>query len=148
MLFDIAENNNPTHPQHAKLESFFSTSVAHIDFSSKLNACFIVGEKDGLSQEQLIICDSILHVDFKGMTSLSEVLIGYDSKISICLQHFCVQKSISSRRKDSELEKHEIGIVDKDHIKTVRYAQKSLKKCSMISSTIGLEYEGLNQLFS
>jgi len=130
--------------RNTNLESITSTSVAHADFSSHLNACFIIGEKDGLSLEQLSICDKVLHVEFKGMTSGSEVLIGYDSKISICLQQFCVHKSLSSRRKDRELEKHELGIVDKDHIKTVRYAQKSLKQYSREDC----DFEGLNRLFS
>lgn len=97
------------------------------EFSARMQACFIVGDRNGLSSEQLHISDLVVHYDCPGLNRTTETMIGYEAKISICLQQFCTVNLCIPREKDLEKNKHMLGKVDEKHVKTVRYAQTLLK---------------------
>lgn len=60
-------------------------------------AMFVVGDKDGLSQDILDISDVVLHVGFPVKERIVEERVPYDSKIGICFYQFArFQKSQSS----------------------------------------------------
>lgn len=65
--------------------AFVSQAAYSVDFGSQSSA-FIVGEKDGLTEEMLSICHTILHVELPD-TSF-EASVPYESKIGICMYHF------------------------------------------------------------
>jgi hypothetical protein len=122
----------------SNLSSSSSIEINILDFSGVLNACFIIGEKDGLTTQQKLICDNIIHV--KVPISHLETLVTYDSKIAICLQQYC-----ESRSQFSPVgiigEKHAMGDVDIKHVKTVRLAQLTIK-----GGGVGAEYSAVEAM--
>ena len=106
-----------------------SKSIELIDFASQPthHGCFLIGEKGGLTLELMQCCDEVVHVEFPGMTEDQERAIGYESKIALCLQEFCIAKNFLLRGKDENMEKHIVAPIDKDHVKTIRYSQMALK---------------------
>ena len=124
----------PSSEERENITQTISTDFEHADFNSKLNCCFIVGEKCGLSSEQINICDELLHIEFPGMNEDQEKYISYEAKISLCLQRFCRVKNYAVRGKACDKEKHVVEVADKEHVKTIRYAQISLKKADYLKN--------------
>ena len=114
--------------------SICSKSIDSDDFASRSthHGCFIIGEKSGLTLELMQCCDELLHVEFPGMTEENERAIGYESKIALCLQEFCIAKNFPLRRKDENMEKHIVAEADKEYVKTVRYSQMALKSAASV----------------
>ena len=129
----IADNNNTCIcSKNIELVDFVSRSANH-------HGCFLIGEKGGLSLELIQCCDEVLHVEFPGMTADQERAIGYESKIALCLQEFCIAKKFPLRGKDENMEKHIVAEVDKEHVKTIRYSQMVLKNSLPAGGEYALE---------
>jgi hypothetical protein len=62
-----------------------SQAVEDVTFENSVVA-FIISAKEGLTVEQLSLCETILHVGFP--VQELEQYVHYDSKISICFQHY------------------------------------------------------------
>jgi tRNA G18 (ribose-2'-O)-methylase SpoU len=88
--------------------SSISTLSTNIELLSKPNipihetnfnnndSVFMMGESNNLlTEEQLILCDNILHVPFPN--SNLEKLVNYDSKVAICMHHFSTQAKFEER---------------------------------------------------
>lgn len=80
------------------------------------SSCFIVGEKEGLTVEQLSISDIVFHVDIPCM--LFEDKVVYDSKVAICLQQYASTADLTPRSHENE--KHILGERDFRRAKTVK----------------------------
>lgn len=69
--------------------------IHNINFNNN-NSVFMMGESNNLlTEEQLILCDNIIHVPFPN--SNLEKLVNYDSKLAICMHHFCTQNKFDER---------------------------------------------------
>lgn len=67
------------------LALYKSQAVEDVTFENSVVA-FIISSKEGLTSEQLSLCETILHVGFP--IQELEQYVHYDSKISICFQHY------------------------------------------------------------
>ena len=67
---------------------------------NKRQIAFIVGEKEGLTDEQISVCDIVLHVGFPHM-ELQE-FVHYDSKIAICFHHHANSAGFAQRSRQGE----------------------------------------------
>ena len=76
-----------------------SVPVEDMTFDNSLVA-FIVGEKEGLTAEQLSLCDTVLHVGFPHPEL--EEYVHYDSKIAICFSHHASSAGFSQRERQGE----------------------------------------------
>lgn len=63
-------------------------------------AAFIVGEKEGLTSEQISISDKVLHVSFPHQEL--EEFVHYDSKIATCFHHYASSAGLSQRSRQGE----------------------------------------------
>jgi hypothetical protein len=63
-------------------------------------AAFIVGEKEGLTSEQISISDKVLHVSFPHQNL--EEFVHYDSKIATCFHHYASSAGLSQRSRQGE----------------------------------------------
>lgn len=100
-----------------------STSVDTFQFSFA-EACFLVGERDGLTQEQLSISDFILHVEIPRIDFSDKV--AYDTKVAICLNSYAVGANIVPRSHENE--KHVLGEVDFRRAKTIKVGRNNARK--------------------
>lgn len=92
-----------------------SKSVDTHDFQNT-SSCFIVGEREGLTTEQLSISDVVFHVDIPCMQFEDKVV--YDSKVAICLQQYASTADLAPRSHENE--KHVLGERDFRRAKTVK----------------------------
>jgi hypothetical protein len=77
------------------------SSVAADDLIFGRNfAAFIVGEKEGLTVEQISLCDTVLHIGFPHQDM--EEYVHYDSKIAICFDHHASSSGFSQRSRQGE----------------------------------------------
>ncbi|KAJ1442870.1 hypothetical protein B484DRAFT_441933 [Ochromonadaceae sp. CCMP2298] len=71
-------------------------------------ACFIVGERTGLTEEQLCISQAVLHVQVP-VSALQESL-PYDTKVALCLQRYAELMGLQASSHSGE--KHLLAKVD------------------------------------
>lgn len=76
-----------------------SVAVESMIFDKRCIA-FIVGEKEGLTLEQMSVCDTLLHVGFPNMEL--EEFVHYDSKIATCFHHQASSAGYSQRSRHGE----------------------------------------------
>lgn len=76
-----------------------SIAVEKVPFSEGF-AAFIVGEKEGLTFEQVSLCNKVLHVKFPHQEL--EEFVHYDSKIAICFHHYASSAGFSQRSREGE----------------------------------------------
>lgn len=76
-----------------------SCAVEEVSFSEGF-AAFIVGEKEGLTSEQVSLCNKVLHVRFPHQDF--EEFVHYDSKIAICFHHYASAAGFSQRTREGE----------------------------------------------
>lgn len=111
------------------------------------NACFIIGQKDGLTTEQMEISDAILHVEVPLSDYASKIV--YDSKLAICLQQFAATTCKIPR--GFENEKHVLGELNFRRPRTIKAGRKNARAAAAESNAVisdpGLE-EPLDNLFS
>jgi hypothetical protein len=120
-----------------------SASIDTYTFGGQ-NACFIVGEKDGLTAEQVEIADAVLHVNVPFAPYADKVM--YDSKVAICLQQFAVTSNMVPR--GFENEKHVLGEVNFRRPKTVKAGRANAKAGGEGSAEDAALEEPLDALFS
>jgi tRNA G18 (ribose-2'-O)-methylase SpoU len=119
-----------------------SYSVDSFVFSS-LSACFIVGEKDGLTREQLDIADCVLHVDVPNATFADNVV--YDSKVAICLHHFAVSTEMQAGTFHNE--KHALGERNYQRPKTIKAGRNNAREAVETGDGYALS-QPIDDLFS
>lgn len=76
-----------------------SYPIEEVSFGENF-AAFIVGEKDGLTSEQISISDKVLHVSFPYQEL--EEFVHYDSKIATCFHHYASSAGLSQRSRQGE----------------------------------------------
>lgn len=123
----------------------FSASVDRFHFNNDCDACFIVGEREGLTDEQVEISDVVLHVDIPNV--LYEEKIAYDSKVAICLHSYAVCAGVVPRSHENE--KHVLGTVDFRRAKTIKVGRNNARKaeCDTNDAVEDIE-DGLSALFA
>jgi hypothetical protein len=124
-------------------ETSKSASIDTYEFAGQ-NACFIVGEKDGLTAEQMQVSDAVLHVDVPFAPYADKVV--YDSKVAICLQQFAVASNMEPR--GFENEKHVLGEVNFRRPKTVKAGRANAKAAGEGTAEDAALEEPLDGLFS
>ncbi len=102
-----------------------STTKSHSvdDFQFIQSTCFIVGEREELTTEQINICDHILHVEIPNMNY--QHLVHYDTKISLCFQQFAIQSNFKISEYNGE--KHVLGALEQTKVRLIKYAKQNLK---------------------
>lgn len=109
-----------------------TNAVDKISFGEHF-AAFIVGEKEGLTIEQMSICDEVLHIRFPNQKL--EEFVHYDSKIAICFHHYASSAGFEQRSRQGE--KYTLQNIDStmsDGLKALRVDKKS----PMVDSEDGL----------
>lgn len=91
------------------------------------DACFIVGEREGLTGEQISISDVVLHVEIPRSEFADKV--AYDAKVAICLNSYAVGANIAPRSHENE--KHVLGEVDFRRAKTIKVGRDNARKREM-----------------
>lgn len=122
-----------------------STSVDTYSFPGT-SACFIVGEKDGLTAEQMSISDEVFHVEVPCQNYADKVV--YDSKVAICLQNFAHSTGMCPRQFENE--KHTLGDVNFRRPKTIKAGRNNVRaqeECGEAAEVSALS-EPLDTLFS
>lgn len=99
----------------SKVATKVSKCVDSLSFKSSV--CFVIAEKDGLTQDMINFCDEVFHVSVPSM----ETLIKYDAKVAICLQKYCTDMGSSKLQCSFEEEKYFLG---------ERPSKTLLKRCS------------------
>jgi hypothetical protein len=89
--------------------SIASVSVDTFAFAGP--ACFIVGEKTGLTQEQVAISHTVLHVTVP--VAALEESIPYDTKVALCLQRYAAAVGLAESSHSGE--KHLLA--PRDHMR-------------------------------
>jgi hypothetical protein len=79
--------------------TYKSLAVEDVIFENSAVA-FIISAKEGLTAEQLSLCETILHVRFP--VQELEQYVYYDSKISICFQHYACSAHLLQRTMEGE----------------------------------------------
>jgi hypothetical protein len=103
-------------------DEFKSVSVDKFEFSGP--ACFIVGEKSGLTSEQCGIADAILHVEVPNKRHENKIM--YDAKVAICLQVYAEAIKLAPRSHLNE--KHLLGEIDHHKPKTLKVGKLNARK--------------------
>lgn len=86
-------------------------------------AAFIVGEKEGLTLEQITISDRVLHVTFPHQEL--EEFVHYDSKIATCFHHYASSAGLSQRSRQGEkYTLHEVKSLLSEGLKALRIDEK------------------------
>ena len=86
-------------PESSNMDSGASIAVERGTFKTA-RVAFIVGEKEGLTAEQISVCNAVLHVRFPHM-ELQE-FVHYDSKIATCFHHFANSAGFAQRSREGE----------------------------------------------
>ena len=101
-----------------------SVPVESMTFDKRCVA-FIVGEKEGLTSEQISLCDTVFHVGFPSMEL--EEFVHYDSKIAVCFHHYASSVGFSQRsRKGEKYTLQEVSNKHTDGLKACRVDKKPL----------------------
>ena len=107
-----------------------SVSVDRFVFSG--SACFVVGERDGLTLEQLRLSDKIFHVAIP--CSAYEDKVVYDSKVAICLQQYASTADLIVRGYKNE--KHELGEINFYRPRTIKAGKAYANKKILFSDSV------------
>lgn len=113
-----------------------TVSVDNFTFSN-VASCFIVGERDGLTAEQLSISDVVFHVEVPCMDFEDKVV--YDSKVAICLQKYAATAGLMPRSHENE--KHVLGDRDCRRAKTVKVGRDNARVIDSKDAIDGTEGE-------
>lgn len=99
-----------------------TSAVEYVSFTGSF-AAFIVGEKEGLTAEQISLCDVVLHIRFPNQKF--EEFVHYDSKIAICFHHYASSVGFQQRsRKGEKYTLQDINSTLSDGLKAVRIDKK------------------------
>lgn len=101
---------NHTVSTNSNVASYKSLAVEDVVFENNFVA-FIISAKEGLTNEQLSLCEIILHVGFP--VQELEQYVHYDSKISICFHHYACSTHLSQRAMEGE----KYTLQEFDHLK-------------------------------
>lgn len=99
------------------------STVSVDSFTFNAASCFIVGERYGLTAEQLSISDVVFHVEVPCMDFEDQVV--YDSKVAICLQQYAATAGLIPRSHENE--KHILGDRDCRRAKTVKVGRDNAR---------------------
>ena len=99
-----------------------TNAVEDVSFAEHF-AAFIVGEKEGLTTEQMFLCDKVLHIRFPNQKL--EEFVHYDSKIAICFHHNASSAGFQQRSRHGEkYTLQDISSTMSDGLKALRIDKK------------------------
>jgi len=113
-----------------------TVSVDNFTFHNAAS-CFIVGEREGLTAEQLSISDVVFHVEVPCMEFEDKVV--YDSKVAICLQQYAATAGLLPRSHENE--KHVLGDRDCRRAKTLKVGRGNARGVDSKDAIDGAEGE-------
>lgn len=114
------------------------SSVSIDEFVFDSPACFIVGSKEGLTEEIISKSDIIFHVEVP-MAGLDH-LVHYDAKVSLVLQRYATCMSFPPRSFAEE--KHILGAIEHNKPHVMRAAVRLRATESGVAPETGLSCEG------
>jgi hypothetical protein len=119
------------------IASYKSLAVEDVLFENSVVA-FIISAKEGLTPEQLSLCETILHVRFP--VQEMEQYVHYDSKISICFQHYACSAHLLQNTMEGE--KYALQEFDNSAMGSFKHRRKENKIIPVDSE------DGLSHLFN